>query len=67
MSEVLRQDAIGDQLLDVADTLVARPFELLKRKPRFAIRLVELQGAPPRIPLGLKAGSTRAILSKLTR
>ena len=34
VSESLRQHAVGDQFLDVADALVARPFELLERQLR---------------------------------
>ena len=61
------EDAVGHQLLDVADALVARAFELLERQLRGAIGLVELLGALARIPLRLEAGSTRLIFSKLTR
>src|SRR5258705_12897843 len=45
MSEVVSEDAVGDQLLDVADALVARPLELLERELRLAIGVVDLLGA----------------------
>ena len=56
MSQVVSEDAVGDQLLDVADALVARSLELLERQLRLAIGVVELLGAAPRIPLRLEGG-----------
>ena len=38
MPQVIREDAVGDQLLDMADALVARTLELLERQRRLADR-----------------------------
>src|SRR4029079_307185 len=48
------QKAVRHQLLDVADALIARAFELLQRELRRAIRLVQLFGALAGIPLRLE-------------
>jgi hypothetical protein len=56
MSEVVRQNAVGDQLLDVADALVTRPFELIEREARLPIGGVELLGAATCIELWLEGG-----------
>ena len=39
------EDAVGHQLLDMADALVARPLELLQRQAGLAVGGVELLGA----------------------
>ena len=54
MSQIRRENAIADQLLDVADALVARPLELVERQPGLAIGGVELLGAAARVPLRLE-------------
>lgn len=56
MSQIVSEDAVGDQFLDVANALVARTLELFERQLRLAISVVELLGAAPRIPLRLEGG-----------
>ena len=67
MAQIAVQNAVGHQLPDMGDALVARPLELLERQAGRAVGGVKLLGALARVPLRLEAGSTRAIFSKLTR
>src|SRR5262245_62146584 len=53
--EVSRDDAIGDQLLDMADALVARTFELSQFQPTAPIGRIKLLGATAGVPLRLKS------------
>src|SRR5580693_7758561 len=56
MPQIIREDAIGDQFPDMADALVTRTLELLRRQLRLAESLVQLLGAAPRVPLRPEAG-----------
>ena len=52
--EVSREDAIGDQLLDMADALIARTFELSEGQAGLPIGRIKLLGAPAGVPFRLK-------------
>ena len=43
--QILIEDTVGDQLLDMADALVARSFKLLQRQPLGEVGLIEGPGA----------------------
>src|SRR5882757_5425887 len=65
MSQIVGQDAIGDQFLDVADALVAWPLEFLMRQLRLTKRIAELLGSAPRIPLRLEGGQRTCDLAEV--
>src|SRR5882757_4352640 len=64
-SQLVGEDAVGDQFLDVANALVAWPLEFLKRQLRLTKSIVELLGSAPRIPLRLEGGQHACDLAEV--
>src|SRR5690242_21951453 len=54
--QVLAQHTAREQSLDMADSLVSRPFELREQQVRVAVCPVQLLGAAARVVLRLECG-----------